>query len=229
MNNFIANFLENLAIFEKKFLWLDLLAINKFRLVFAAWNIILALIPLAIILYLKKYWWETKFNQFYQKVIALILGFIWLLFIPNAAYLIVDVRHLVDYCPINSPDRVCPENAWMILFFFTYAIVGWAIFYYSIRLMRDFLAVIFNKLIAKIFVACLIPTMSLGILLGLLNRWNSWDFFIFPRSLVSDIIIYFTLRDYFIDWLIFTVFFYILYLAGNLLFRKDFYGLFKNR
>jgi len=205
--------------FMENFLWFDKLTINGFGLTVILWNLILAFMPLIIILYLRKYWRQTNFSKFYQKIISFLLGFIWLLFIPNSAYLIMDVRNLMDYCPLNSSERVCPEHAWMILFFFSYAAIGWVTFYHLVRLMRDFLEEIFNRFTAKAFIICLIPLMSLGILLGLLDRWNSWDIFLFPKNVLNDIISYITTWQRFFDWLLFSLFFYILYLAGGLLFK----------
>ena len=153
---------------------LDSLAVNSFQLLTFSWNIFLALLPLLFYRALKSYWRRTGLKNLGQKFLALILFIFWLLFFPNTAYLITDVRHLLDYCPINSPDRVCVNNAWMIIFFFVYGCLGWLSFYYILKSMSSLINKIFKKY-QLIFVCIMIPLTSFGILFGLLNRLNSWD------------------------------------------------------
>src|SRR3989344_5936187 len=101
------------------------LDINGYHLLTVLWNIILASIPLIIFFVAKKYWRKTKLARLYEKIIFLFLLLFWLLFLPNAAYIMSDIRHLINYCPIYSPYRVCVDNAWMIMFFFAYSTLGW--------------------------------------------------------------------------------------------------------
>jgi len=212
-----------------KFNWLAKYTINDYNLFTVFFNIFLVFIPLVLMLYLKVSWQKNQFKKFHQKVIALFAAIIWLVFIPNTAYLITDVRHLLSYCPINSLNQVCLTRAWVIMFFFTYAAIGWVSFYFLVKQAADLIKVIFNQRIANFFVIFIIPFISLGVLLGLLNRWNSWEIIISPISFVRNISLYFVNYYYFFNWLIFTIFLYILYLAGSRLFKGDIYGLFKNR
>jgi uncharacterized membrane protein len=184
------------------------------------WNLSLLIIPYFLVFYLKKYWELTGFKKVHQKIAAVILAFVWLLFIPNAAYIINDVRHIANYCLIDSPFRVCAENAWMIMFFFVYAALGWIAFVYLLNQMKNFIKTLYNKKIAKIFTAIIIPIISLGVLLGLLNRWNSWEVFIYPADFTGHVLLYFSDFTYFINWLAYSLFFYLLYYGGNYLFRE---------
>ena len=107
------------------------LAINQYQLITVVWNIFLALLPLAFYMFLKSYWRRTGLIKFKQKTVAAALFIFWLLFFPNTAYIITDIRHLLNYCPFDSPNKVCADNAWMIIFFFTYASFGWVSFIIS--------------------------------------------------------------------------------------------------
>lgn len=217
-------------IIHKSFLSLDTLydhypalsdiAINHYQLVTVVWNIFLALLPLAFYLFLKWYWLRTGLVKFKQKMAAVVLFLFWLVLFPNTAYIITDIRHLLNYCPLDSPNRVCPDNAWMIIVFFAYSCFGWVAFYYLLKLMSDLVHEIFSGLRPYFFAALIIPMTTLGVLLGLLNRFNSWDVFLSPLWLTQVFLVYFLDINYFIDWLVFTLGLYLLYFAGDVIFRK---------
>lgn len=199
---------------------LSKLSINDYQLFTFVWNIFLALLPLVFYLLLKSYWRRTGLMKFYQKAAAAVLFIFWLIFFPNTAYIITDIRHLLNYCPFDSLNKVCSINAWMIIVFYTYASFGWVSFYFILKLMSNLASEIFKKLQPYFFAVLIIPITSLGVLLGLLNRFNSWDVFIFPRWLSKVTLVYFIDMNYFINWLIFTVFLYVLYFSGDYLFRQ---------
>ena len=181
------------------------------------WNLFLLIIPFFLCKNLIKLRRKSKFSKWHQKLIAACLGFIWLLFIPNSAYIITGGRHLLNYCPLNY-YKVCAENAWMIMFFFTYAVIGWVAFVYLVNQMKILVNEIWGKLAVKIYIWSIVPVISLGVLLGLINRWNSWEILIYPVAIAKDALKYFTDFMHFKNWLIFTIFLYILYFIGDYLF-----------
>ncbi|MBI2459614.1 MAG: DUF1361 domain-containing protein [Parcubacteria group bacterium] len=195
------------------------IAINDYQLLTVVWNIFLVLLPLVFYIFLKSYWRRTGLVRFSQRAAAAVLFIFWLLFFPNTAYIITDVRHLLNYCPPDSPNQVCSANAWMIIIFFTYASFGWVSFYYLLKLMSNLADEMFNRPSPGLFAALLIPLTSLGVLIGLLNRFNSWDIFLFPLWFLRVFSLYFSNLNYFMDWLIFTFFLYLLYFAGDVIFR----------
>lgn len=196
------------------------LAVNRYQLITVIWNIFLVLLSWAFYLLLQSRWRRTGLRKFSQKAAAAVLFIGWLLFFPNAAYVITDIRHLLNYCPLDSPNKVCADNAWMIIFFFTYSSFGWVAFYYLLKLMSELFNEIFKRLSPNFFVALVIPLSSFGVLIGLLNRFNSWDIFLFPLRLLRALAVYFSDINYFIDWLVFTLGLYWLYFAGEVIFKK---------
>lgn len=220
MDRIIANSFLNLDNLYGRFPVLDALAINHFQLLTAVWNIFLILLPLAIWLLLKKYWLRTRLAKFSQKCLALALFILWLLFFPNTAYVITDVRHLLNYCPADSLNQVCLPNAWMVMFFFAYASIGWVAFYYLLKLMSELIGEIFSRTWSRIFIFLIIPLAAMGVLLGLLSRLNSWDIFFYPLLLVSVAWLYVSELNYFANWAAFSIFLYLLYFAGDAIFRK---------
>lgn len=196
------------------------LSINNFPITTIIWNLLLLLIPYYSCKYLIKLYQKSNLKKLPYKLLAVSLGLIWLLFIPNSAYIMTDIRHILNFCPLTI-HKICIENAWMTLFFFTYASIGWVTFVYLLNQMKIFINEIWGKLIARIYILAIIPTISLGVLLGLVNRWNSWEIFISTDKIFISGFMYLTNFTYFKNWLIFTMFLYLLYFAGNLIFKKE--------
>ena len=199
--------------------WFYRLKINNYQIVSILWNLGLMFVPWLSVKLLAIWWHKTHFHKIGHKLVALALFLIWLLFIPNTAYVISEVRHLIDYCPRDSEFQVCEKNAWMSIFFFTYSLIGWIFFVYLTTQMRNLIELIWSKMIGYLFVLILMPVMALGFLLGLLNRWNSWEFFIYPKQFFQTLPVYWQDEVYFTNWLIFTIFLYILYFGGQWLFK----------
>jgi uncharacterized membrane protein len=194
--------------------------VNDYPFIMVFWNILLAMAPFAFFLALSRCWRKTKFKKFRQKIFAVILFFFWLIFLPNAAYLITDIRHLLDFCPAGSYVNICVDNAWEIMFFFVYGALGWVFFTIYLSKMRRFLADIFDSRVSKIIILAIVPVMSLGVLLGLMERFNSWDVFVHPLAIFQNLLMYITNWEYFSDWAVFAAGYYILYFFGKQIFDK---------
>ncbi len=214
---------NNLSVLEKFFLndfWPDYFFINNYPILGIFWNLALLIVPFLFSILLYKYWLKGKMKTISSKIVG---GFIfagWLLFIPNTAYIITDVRHLVDGCYLGSFYHICPEKTWLIMFFFMYALIGWLAFVYLLNHMKKNINLILGEKYSKFYIWTIIPLISLGVLLGLLQRWNSWEFFYNPGDIFSDAIIYLSDWIYFRNWLSFTIGLYILYFIGNKIFKK---------
>jgi len=195
-------------------------SVNDYPFMMMVWNTFLATVPFVFFLLFSAYWKKTKFKKTGQKFLAAFIFLLWFIFLPNAAYLIADIRHLLNYCPVSSPLNICIEGAWEIMFFFIYGFFGWAFFVIYLEQMRGLLAKIFNPRLAKIAILIIIPLLALGVLLGLTERANSWDLFFHPLAICQDLLRYMTSWAYFRNWLAFTAGYYILYFFGNLIFNK---------
>lgn len=202
--------------------WFFRLKVNNYQIVTIIWNIGLMIVPWLAAIFLYRIWSKTGFRSLTDKLLGLAVFFVWLLFIPNTAYVMSEVRHLLDYCPPESAFQVCEENAWMSLFFFIYASVGWVFYVYLLNQMQTLVRLVFNKIVSTLFIIALVPIVALGFLLGLLNRWNSWEFFIYPKDFFMTIPVYWSDPVYFTNWLFFTIFLYVLYWGGQWLFKERF-------
>ena len=140
------------------------------RFGWVAWNLFLAWIPfaLAIVLY-------DRHRAGARAVSLLPLGAVWLLFLPNAPYIVTDFVHqnASGGVPIWFDIVIIASAAWtgMLLGFFSLylvqavvrrergAVAGWAVAVGALALS------------------------SFGIYLGRVLRWNSWDVLVDPTLL----------------------------------------------
>lgn len=200
--------------------WPDYFFVNKYPVLAILWNVFLLVVPffLCLLIY-ERYKKRSKSFSMLEKAYLILLFFLWLIFIPNSAYIITDVRHLLDYCP-NSPYRICPNNAWMIMFFFIYASIGWVAFVFLLNQMKDFIGQFYKKL-TRFFIPIIIPLISLGVLLGLVDRWNSWEVFTSPVNVLVAISEYVTNYIYFRNWIVFSIGLFLLYYTGDLIFTNE--------
>ena len=140
------------------------------------WNLFLAWLPYlfsilaaAIHRLLPKQWWYL-----------VIPGALWLLFFPNAPYIVTDFYHL------HSRPGVPLWYDILILAGFSWTGIFLAIA--SLRTIQHLIRNYLGGFVSWLFVAVAMGISALGIYLGRFERWNSWDFFIHPRRILRDIL-----------------------------------------
>jgi uncharacterized membrane protein len=201
--------------------WLSNIKINEYDIATVLMNISLAVLPFLFCYYLNFLWEKNKgFKNSLRLVNIFIVFILWLVFIPNTAYLITDVRHITGFCTKNYYN-VCIENSWMIFFFFSYALIGWIMFVFSLNQMKDLIKKIKNNAFSNYFILLIIPIIALGVMVGLIDRYNSWNIFLSPINFFKDGLKYFIKGIYLKNYLAVTFFLYILYFLGNLLFKNE--------
>jgi uncharacterized membrane protein len=108
-----------------------------------------------------------------------ILGLcIWLLFLPNAPYIITDLLHL----RINTEVPVWYDS----LLVFCYAMAGLQAGLFSLYLVQKMITRLYSAYISQLAVAGFVLLSSYGVYLGRFQRWNSWDLFTKPHRLLID-------------------------------------------
>jgi uncharacterized membrane protein len=172
--------------------------INSYPVLMMAWNIFLALIPCWVAYGMLRKKISMKSAWFWPLFI------IWFFFFPNTAYLFTMVRHLLNHCVDYNPLlRVCTEESWMVMFFFGYALIGLPTFYYALKKM--------THLVGRCFPLVMIPFTSIGVLFGLVERFNSWDVIRNPMMIVQTGFSYFIEPDKILNLIVFTIVFYFIY------------------
>lgn len=143
------------------------------------WNLFLAWLP-----YLFSFWAAATQRVLPGRWFLLLLpGAIWLIFFPNAPYIITDFLHLQQrpYVPL-----------WYdILLLATFSWTGIFLAVASLKTMQDLIRIYLGSFISWIFVAVALGMSGLGIYLGRFERWNSWDLFLHPKKIFYDIAVHF--------------------------------------
>ena len=140
---------------------------------FLIWNLFLAWIPYIISTGIIKYHYKFDFGS------AILLG-VWLLFFPNAPYIITDLLHL-------TPKDGIP------LWFDILMICGFAGLGLLIGLLSLYQVFLwFSAKAGKRFAFFIITIVSMlsgfAIYIGRYQRWNSWDLLRNPIGLIQDVI-----------------------------------------
>ncbi len=170
--------------------------------IFLVWNIFLAWIPFTISYYLDKPIIDKKWKK------ILLFG-IWLLFFPNALYIITDLVHL-------EIDTAVPKWFDAILLF-TSSVVGLMMAFISLYRVEKFLAERINEKKIPLLIVGILFLGSFGVYLGRFLRWNSWDIIKDPLGLLTTIVQRFVFPfDHLRTWgvtIMLTILFYLLYLC----------------
>ena len=134
---------------------------------FLSWNLFLAWIPLVLSAVLPGA--GVRRRWFVLPVLAS-----WLLFFPNAPYLLTDLIHLGDR-PAGSP-------AIDFVMFPAFALAGLLIGAISLNLVHRSLAERHGARTAGVVTGACIALAGFGMYLGRVLQWNSWDMVTRPGS-----------------------------------------------
>lgn len=145
--------------------------------VFLVWNLFLAWIPYMVSL------WAADIHQRHPRRwwYLMIPGLLWLIFFPNAPYILTDFFHLRTRAPIP----IWYDTGMLLVFGWTGLFLG----IFSLRTMQTLVKNFVGSIASWLFVAGSLGLGGLGIYIGRFLRWNSWDLFFHPRNVLTDMAI----------------------------------------
>jgi uncharacterized membrane protein len=159
---------------------------------FMPWNLFLAGVPLGLAAAIR----HTAQARPAARFPLWALAVLWLLFFPNAPYLLTEFVHLdPQYAPSQrplallaavSPARSVPVwyDAVMIL---TFAWTGLLLAFVSLHVVQRLVRERFGARRSWAVVIAVLGLSGFGVSLGRFQRWNSWDLFSRPLALLADI------------------------------------------
>jgi uncharacterized membrane protein len=142
---------------------------------FLNWNLLLASIPWFISLLI-----SSRFVTGKPKILTAVLFIVWLLFFPNAPYIITDLYYMR-----NHAVRTFWYDLFMILVF---AWTGLIFGFLSMDNIRKLWDKKLPKVISIVVTCILLFVCAFGIYLGRHLRWNSWEIFFEPGEFFIDLI-----------------------------------------
>ncbi len=147
---------------------------GQFTFLFLAWNLFLAFIPMGIssLLFLKRD--KNEKSGFW------ITAIVWLIFFPNAPYILTDLFHLM---PRNG------VQPWFdLMLILSFALAGLMLSLMSLRQMESMVMSYHGKPASFFFTSGAILAGSLGVYIGRFERYNSWDLFRNPVEISRAIL-----------------------------------------
>lgn len=139
------------------------------------WNLFLAWLPVGLA-FAVRFVADRKIGPRWS---AWLLGTAWLLFLPNAPYLLTDLVHL--------PDRQSRQYFPDMMLILHFALVGVALGGVSLHIVHDVVERRCGWIRGWAFTAAVAALTGLGIYIGRIMRWNSWDVVAHPWSLAVDL------------------------------------------
>jgi len=143
---------------------------------FLSWNLFLAWVPYLCSLMVR------VIHEAQPRNWSLLLPLValWLLFFPNAPYIITDLVHLT-----RRTDFPLWYDIGLIA---TFAWIGCFLAVASLHSMQSVVRAVAGWVVSWLFVLSSIVLGGLGIYLGRFLRWNSWDILYDPSSILYDAI-----------------------------------------
>jgi uncharacterized membrane protein len=139
---------------------------------FLIWNLFLAWIPFIIAYFT----YTLTLKRQWVYVVIPIAAFFWMIFFPNAPYILTDFEHLASHW---TDLPVWYDVMMLIWFAFTGLLLGMV----SLFLMQEIIRREFGRWVGWGFVTLVAGLSSMGIYMGRFLRWNSWDIILNPSSI----------------------------------------------
>ena len=140
-----------------------------------AWNLFLAWIPFALALLLYE---RVRAGAPLRVIVP--LGLLWLVFFPNAPYLVTDLKY------VGGGGRI--PVLYDVLLFSAGAWTGLLLGLTSLFLVHMVVRRLVGTVNAWALVAAVLSLSSFGIYLGRVQRWNSWDVVANPVPLAAQLL-----------------------------------------
>jgi len=142
---------------------------------FLVWNLFLAWLPLVFALLANDAYQDRGGRSWSFRALAAA----WLLFFPNAPYILTDLIHLTNRYY---------GHFWIdLMLFLLCAFTGLILAFLSLYLMQTVVGRILGRAASWLFIAATAGLCGFGIYLGRFLRFNSWDVLFKPLALYHGI------------------------------------------
>lgn len=138
---------------------------------FLIWNLFLAWLPVLMSL--------AAVALRRAPMLAWASGAAWLLFLPNAPYLLTDLIHLGRWGDVPY---------WFdLLLLLVFALTGLLLGFVSLKVMHQLVRHRLGQVAGWLFAIVALSLSSFGVYIGRFLRWNSWDMLLQPNHVLGDL------------------------------------------
>ncbi len=135
------------------------------RYLFLVWNLFLAWVPFGFAYFAYSLPWKHTLLLY---IIIPICTILWLIFFPNAPYILTDLQHLAK---VSRDIPLWYDVIILIWFSWTGFLLGIISLYFMHEIVRH----AFGRLVGWTFIVVVSGLSSFGVYLGRFIRCNSWD------------------------------------------------------
>lgn len=139
------------------------------------WNLLLAWLPY-IFSVMASSIHENKSKRLW---LIFLCGFFWLIFFPNAPYMVTDFYYLDP----RPPMPLWYDISLIAIFAFTGCFLAIA----SLRSIHIIIESYLGRIFGWLFALFVLGLASLGVYLGRFGRYNSWDILLKPKPVLHEI------------------------------------------
>jgi uncharacterized membrane protein len=154
-------------------LFVRIIISREITYLFLVWNLFLACVPFFISSFIK-----TRSEYHTLKTRSFVAVFVWLVFFPNAPYILTDFFHLYErsHVPLWLDLLVISFFAWN----------GLLIGFLSLKDMQQIISKKWGIKTGWLFALSVLILGSFGVYIGRYLRYNSWDIILNPFFLMND-------------------------------------------
>jgi len=198
------------------------------NLLWMGWNIFLAFVPFFISLFIfKKNNWEN--SKFPLKFLLVIFFILFYFFLPNSPYVLTDIIHLVrqikDYRYFSLSDNEI--IVFLIPQYLIFIFLGFSFYVLSFQRMLHFLMECNFDIVTIWIIKIINPfLMAIGIFLGRIYRFNSWDILSNSEGIIKSTIEGFSNFHFFIFIIFITAVIFIGFEILSIFYKSFFKNLF---
>lgn len=163
--------------------------VKDIKYIFLIWNLFLAWIPLCLSL-IMTYIYSFYGRGTWRSIVMFTIGIIWIIFYPNAPYIITDFIHLsgTKYYTATVGYNVSFIVWYDFIMFSLFILTGFLLGFVSLYIMQRLIQDRYSRWLGWLFSSGTLFLSSFGIYLGRFIRWNSWDVLLNPFSLIDSIL-----------------------------------------
>lgn len=151
------------------------------------WNLVLAIIPILLANGIVGLFQRT--GRFSAPIV--LLGFLWLVFLPNTFYLITDFLHIENSSFqsnfITAPQQIAFSEIFNLILFASFIWTGYVCGFVSVRKIQAVVVRMFGVTAGAGGVVIAFFLSSIGVYIGRVVRLNSWDVFVSPIQTIHRI------------------------------------------
>ncbi len=129
------------------------------------WNLLLAWIAV---------FWAWLVYQSSNRILYKFLSLVWILWLPNTLYMVTDIKYF-------GRDEGM-TLLYDIIFYALFAIAGIVLYLLAVHLVW------LKYKFTKKWLGLITVLAIIGVVVGRIFRWNSWDIFTDPQKMLSDFI-----------------------------------------